>query len=775
MMNFFQAFFTLTAALALSSCGGGSGNTGSNSKPDLQFTGTVAIGAALQNVVVTATCADSIKASSVPTSSTGAYSLSVPALLPCSFQALEPTTGFALRSISSNDGTVNITPLSEAVFVFANGDSTKVVDAKAKLSVLMKAINSPLSGDPISTPFQANATGLDQNILDLTTFFANNSNSTPVTGPGALAALPAVFAALKSNCVTADSRCISNESLLAKVGDLDSRAIARDIFIELDAKLFVGVGNSLYTRSFDSVTRESLERGYKYAISILIDRVGPSIMKASGISKAVAIEMATSFSDDAITSVLAAPKMRAGDILELLAASAVNVLVNRIEEATIPTLALDGSWSDALKSVAWGSWAYTLEIAVSDAVFCAFHSWVCSNVLGVQLVTLKSEVETLFSRLFKDLAVLTEIIKLNSDANATNARSAIMEQLIAQYASLSDPNYSGAKTWATSGGMSGSLSTYTQPKIISAKVAIASIFPPNIETPWRVQISNEHTKRLDRLTTKWARIETTCRALKQGEGEIGVSKCLNAMRIDPPAPISCAQNQTLLNGTCIPNALATTVFLDNFDGTALDPVKWSVSTAASTCCGAGIPATYTVNGGYLNITVPGGSCGFCGVPDGSIFTPKVSALTGDFEVYISFQELVRTSRDGTGPMNSVTLDLSNGTSAAGLYVVGDVLNNSGTKGHNIYAYAGGVILNAGTRNLAAGQFYSLEFRVRRLSGIFYLAHKVAGDVNWTETSYSGIPSSLAMTPKFTSGAGDGGGTRTNSSSTIRVDSFSIKQ
>lgn len=774
-MKYLHAYFAATAALLLSSCGGGSGGAGSNSTPDLQFSGTVAIGAPLQNVVVAATCADGKKASSQPTSSTGAYALSVQASLPCSFQALEPTTGFALRSISISDGTVNVTPLTEALFVFANGDSTRITDAKAKLSGFMTAINSPLSGDPISTPFQANSTGLDKNILDLTAFVANNANSTSATGPGALAALPAVFTSLRSNCGSTDTRCITNESLLAKVGDLDSRAIARDIFVELDAKLFVGIGNSLYTRSFDSVTRQAFERGYKYALSILIDRIGPSVMKASGISKTVATEMAASFSDDAIATVLAAPKMKTGDVLELLAASAINILVDHIEEATIPTLALDGSWSEALKSVAWGSAAYTLEIAVGDAVFCAFHSWACSNVLGVQLVTLKTEVEALFSRLFKDISVLVEIAQLNSDANATNARNAVMEQLLAQYANLSDPNFTGAKTWATSGAMSGSLSSYTQPKIAAAKAAIPNVFPASIEAPWRAQISSEHTKRLDRLTTKWSRIETTCRALKQGEGEVGVSKCLNAMRIDPAAPISCGQSQTLSNGSCTANPLSTTTFLDNFDGATLDAAKWSVSTAASSCCGAGNPATYTVSGGYLNIAVPGGSCGFCGVPDGSIFSPKVSALAGDFEVYVSFQELSRTSRDGTGPMNPVTLELSNGAATAGVYVVGDVLNNSGTRGHTIYAYGGGAIINAGTRNLSAGQFYSIEFRVRRISGVFYLAHKVSGDVNWTETSYSGAASSLAMTPKFTSGAGDGGGTRTNSSSTIRVDSFSIKQ
>jgi hypothetical protein len=131
------------------------------------------------------------------------------------------------------------------------------------------------------------------------------------------------------------------------------------------------------------------------------------------------------------------------------------------------------------------------------------------------------------------------------------------------------------------------------------------------------------------------------------------------------------------------NATSVGSFNDDFSGTSLDLNKWEVRTATTACCGDGVPATYSVSGGYLNIAVPGGSCGYCGVGDGSSFSPKVAPLEGDFEVYVSFQELSRTSRDGTGPMNIVALDLANGATNAGIYVVGDVLNNSGTRGHNI--------------------------------------------------------------------------------------------
>jgi hypothetical protein len=126
-------------------------------------------------------------------------------------------------------------------------------------------------------------------------------------------------------------------------------------------------------------------------------------------------------------------------------------------------------------------------------------------------------------------------------------------------------------------------------------------------------------------------------------------------------------------------------------------------------------------------------------------------------------------------MNAVTLDLANGNTNAGVYVVGDVINNLGTPGHAIYVYAGGTVLSAGTRTLTAGQYYSLEFRVRRVSAVLSLGYRVAGDANWTETAYSGNSASLAMRPSFTVSAGDAHGTRVNSSSSIRVDRFSITQ
>jgi hypothetical protein len=78
-------------------------------------------------------------------------------------------------------------------------------------------------------------------------------------------------------------------------------------------------------------------------------------------------------------------------------------------------------------------------------------------------------------------------------------------------------------------------------------------------------------------------------------------------------------------------------FADEFTDSTLDTSRWTVTTSSAPCCGTGNPTAYSESGGFLNITNPGGSCGSCGVPDGSTFAPTVSPLAGDFEVYMSFQ------------------------------------------------------------------------------------------------------------------------------------------
>ncbi len=106
------------------------------------------------------------------------------------------------------------------------------------------------------------------------------------------------------------------------------------------------------------------------------------------------------------------------------------------------------------------------------------------------------------------------------------------------------------------------------------------------------------------------------------------------------------QGQVLLDGWKVPvevpaSGALPVYFVDEFDGTALSPAKSLVTPADA----RGRPATWGVDNGSLSVQVPGGSCGSCGVTDGSRFAPQVASFGGDFEMVLSLAEL---SRNATG-------------------------------------------------------------------------------------------------------------------------------
>jgi len=237
------------------------------------------------------------------------------------------------------------------------------------------------------------------------------------------------------------------------------------------------------------------------------------------------------------------------------------------------------------------------------------------------------------------------------------------------------------------------------------------------------------------------------------------SKALKSFSVDVSAP---------------PAPAAPLVFFDNFDGASLDLSKWTIEPPNPN--GGGIPATYSVAGSFLNVNVPGGSCGNCGVSDGSGFKPNVAPLTGDFEMVISAQELERISRDGTRPLSNIQLVLRDGNYQLGIYVNGDARNNTGAAGHVIYMYSltptGQDVV--GTRELTVGQYNAYQLRIRRVGTLSYLAYKLDGDINWTEVAVrQSMPANLAYTPRIWIASGDGGGTRVNSSFKARLDFVSI--
>lgn len=217
-------------------------------------------------------------------------------------------------------------------------------------------------------------------------------------------------------------------------------------------------------------------------------------------------------------------------------------------------------------------------------------------------------------------------------------------------------------------------------------------------------------------------------------------------------------------------AALTPQFSDDFNGTSLDSSKWIVESVG------GNLAAYSVAGGLLNVDVAGGSCGSCGIGDGIRFKPKVNALVGDFEYTISAQEILRSRRDGSLALSIFQLLLTGGGTQLGIYVVGDAINNSGRPGHVIYGYyvdsSGTVFPIAYALNV--GEYYKLQFRIRRSKGLAYLAYKVNQDSSWTEVGVpAGFPNSAPLTPSIVVVSGDGGGTTINSTFQVRIDSVQI--
>ena len=224
-------------------------------------------------------------------------------------------------------------------------------------------------------------------------------------------------------------------------------------------------------------------------------------------------------------------------------------------------------------------------------------------------------------------------------------------------------------------------------------------------------------------------------------------------------------------------AIASTAFYDSFEGSVLDTTKWMVSTATTTCCGPGNPAVIDVSGGYLNVAVPGGSCGACGVGDGSVLRPVIPPLGGDFEITVSAEEIERLRRDNHSALSVLALELNGGNATLGVYIRGDVKGNTGVAGHSIelYSNVAGALDYLNITELTVGRYYSFEFRVRRVGSDSFIAFRLANELNWTEFIVrQSIAASVAFSPKILFVSGDGSGTIVNSSFKSRLASVTIK-
>ncbi len=180
---------TIGMAVLLSACGGDSGsgssndtdgdNNGTTASAELQ--GTAAIGQAIVNATLTATCQDGsgFTTSPVATDSHGKWQGKVASdQLPCLLKLSGGTPAIELTSMAFSKGTTNISPLTQAALVLATHDTefdwtadksqwpdqTEVDTAAQSLLNTLKSKGyaaSTLTGSPFSTAFAADGTGWD--------------------------------------------------------------------------------------------------------------------------------------------------------------------------------------------------------------------------------------------------------------------------------------------------------------------------------------------------------------------------------------------------------------------------------------------------------------------------------------------------------------------------------------------------------------------------------------------------------------------------------------
>ncbi len=221
---------------------------------------------------------------------------------------------------------------------------------------------------------------------------------------------------------------------------------------------------------------------------------------------------------------------------------------------------------------------------------------------------------------------------------------------------------------------------------------------------------------------------------------------------------------------------ATVIFAEDFNGpTNLDAKKWTVKVAGgdpnSPYYGTSHPAAISFTSGRMNVAVPGGANGYMGIPDGSIFTPIGATTTGDYEVTIGVEELLR-QQTGTYKDNSGV-----GLFAGDRYI-GLLGNYSGYfTGYSYGAYhkhrihaagpSGNCVLN---ESLGLNILYAVELRIARVGGNVKMGYRLAGQP-WVDTP-CGVQTG-SVSPYFQITSGDGGGTTQNGQFTAAVDYFQM--
>jgi hypothetical protein len=603
--NLRQLFLGVATTTLIASCGGGGGtatsdtpSTGANTLTNatatsLKFSGVVAVGAALSNVVVTASCADQSSGSSAPTDSSGSYSLSMLGTLPCTFSVTEPTTGFVLRSLSATDGNINITPLTEAIYVFSNGDTAKVVAAKSKLSGFMNSLGSPLISDPIAIRFDPNGIGADKNILD----FVKVANSASGQNPKLdlvpilqMASDPLCYNAVVGIGTTSNG---SNNYLicpkaqpLTRFVDPASEKLYFEFFEEFDP-VFVKLAGAVTRGEIEPIVLEAFKRGTYYLVGAAIESIGPKYASRLGLSKGVFKVIANSFYDQVSSG--ASLSLLKGDVnpAELLITTLANVLVGTIEQKWLEQIVqnqVSANNEQMLReSVAFGALAYGLEIGVAMAIDCGLHTWVCKGP-GWQLILLKNEAVTTFGWVWKDLALGADILVVKGNEAFTKSANGVLNRLMGQYDALADLGINGGLNWAVS-GLPSTFDVTLMNRFSTEKAQVSTLIDTEfsgLSATRKASMRINHVARLDRLLARQQKQLSVCRTLAS-EGEVGISKCLNLLGKSPQATLSCVSPQVLQGGACITPQSVSALGLINVIATSEVGTAFTVPAGATSC------------------------------------------------------------------------------------------------------------------------------------------------------------------------------------------------
>lgn len=579
--------------VALASCGGGGG---SNPSPGgvLNFSGTVAVGAALQNVVVSVSCKDGATGRSSPTDSAGQYALSIRASLPCTFQAIEPVTGFVFRSLTDVDGTVNISPLSEMVFVFANGDTARLVEAKAKLSSLMSGIGSNLEGDPLRTPFAANERGLDKNILDLVKVSSVSSGviSNPYAGLGTLKQ-----ALTDGTCLVAPGtgttfdptgKPVIPMTLCPKLVVL---ARFNAVFSPADAALASVLFDKILTEADSTawllvkqawpggadqkvaIAIEAAQRATVYGIGLLIEQMDSATLSrliANDLGLTTAKGIAAKMKEVALGNLRSPSSINPFEFVTSVAInSAVGYVLDNLTEGIVGYSMDANGVQQSVAGLTFGAIAYPTEVLFSSALACAITPPVCGVTVGVAIVGNTTK------WIYKDVATVLEILKVQSDTRQSAVASAVGLRLQDDITNFDNVKALGLVSWAKNGmtidakaileSRYNNWVASTNHAIVEGETgAICSGFvrdvlcTDSLSFDDRNWFKNSHVDRLSRVKNRLlAKIEY-CVVAKRREGEVGVSKCLNILNVNSAAPVSCEAGRVLIGGECIDSPITPT-------------------------------------------------------------------------------------------------------------------------------------------------------------------------------------------------------------------------